>query len=192
MGMQIKDGTGTGNLAKVDVDKRLAVVSTIETEAHFISEEKGQAYATVGTATPASATVVALHVKNTASDKNMTIARIAMQIIDPANGTALPNASNYFRIALDRTLTSGGATVTATNINASSGNAAEATITQSAPTLGGTADEFERWYPKAEADIFVVFFDDAVILGPTNTLEIAFVGDHTAGTIYASILFFLE
>lgn len=192
MGMTIRDGTGTGNQLKIDSENRAAVLAVTETKQHNISESKGQAYHVIGTATPASATVVSLHIKNTSSDKNLIVDNVLMQIIDPANGTALPNASNYFRIALDRTLTSGGSTATAVNLNASSGNSAEITGTQGTPTLGGTAAEIERWYPEGEAKFFEAEAEGAIVLGPTNTLEIAFVGDHTAGTIYSRLSFHME
>jgi len=189
---QLKDGTGTGNLARVGSDKRLWVESKSDSVQHSVSEEAQQAYQCIGTATLAAATVTALHIKNTSADKTLVVTYIRHQIIDQSGGTALPNVSNYFSIALGRTLSAGGSTATPVNVYGGSGNAAQVTATQGAPTLAGTANEIDRWYTKSEADMNVFVKEGSVIIPPNQTIELSYVGDQTSGTIYTRISFLME
>ena len=188
----IRDGSGKNFYAKVNKDLQLTVESVSESIQHFISILKMQAYQVIGTATLANSTVVGLHIKNTSSDKNLVVTYIRHQIIDPDGGTELPNASNYYKVALGRTLTSGGSSVTPVNVFGGSGTSAEVTATGSAPTLGGTALEIDRWYTKAEADMNVFVKEGAVILPPNQTLELSYVGDHTSGTLYTRLSFIMR
>lgn len=188
----IKDGGGSGRQAKVNKDNKLEVVSESESIQHSISDQKRQAYQCIGIATLAAATVVVLHIKNISSDKNLVLTYIRHQIIDNSGGTAFPNASNYFRIALNRTYSSGGSVTTPINVNAESGNAAEVTAFQAAPTLTGTANEIDRWYTKAEGDMNTFNKEGAVILRAGRTLELSYVGDQTGGTVYARISFLMQ
>ena len=192
MAEQIRDGTGKGFLAKIDGDNRLEVSSKSAALQHVISEEKQLAFQVIGTATLANATVVGLHLKNTSSTKNMIITFIRHQILDQAGGMALPNASNYFRIALGRTLSSGGSTATSVNVFQGSGNAAEVTATQGSPTLTGTANEIDRWYTKAEADMNTFNKEGALIIPPNGNVEFSYVGDQTSGTLYVRVSFLVE
>jgi hypothetical protein len=188
----IRSGVGNGYQAKVNADNRLHVYSKSASNQHSVSEEHQEAYQVIGTATLAAATVPVLHIKNTSSDKNMIVSYIRHQVIDPANGTALPNASCYFKIALGRTYTSGGSEVTPVNVYGGSAKTAEVTAYDSAPTLGGTAQEIDRWYTKAEADMNAFNKEGALIIPPNKTIELSYVGDHTAGICYARVSFYME
>tara|TARA_R110000744_G_scaffold296713_1_gene406618 strand:- start:1645 stop:2220 length:576 start_codon:yes stop_codon:yes gene_type:complete len=153
----------------------------------YISANNEQSYDVVGTATLASGTVTALHIENTSTTENIFITYLRHQVIDAAGGTAFPNASNYFSLALGRTLSSGGSTVVPVNLYGGSSNVAEATVTTGAPTLSGTALEIDRWYTKAEADMNYLNKEGALILPPSQTLELSYVGDHTSGILYSQI-----
>ena len=144
MGEQILDGTGKGNLAAVDEDNRLLVESKSDAMQHYISREKEQAYQCIGMATLESGTTVGLHIKNISSDKNMIITYMRHQVINSSGGTAFPNESNYFRLALGREYVSDGSAVIPINIFAGSGNVAEITVYQGNPTLTGTAQEIDK------------------------------------------------
>jgi len=187
--LKIKDGTGRGYLAEVGKSGHLHVAAINESIQHEISLKEERAYQIIGTATLANATVVGLHVKNTSETHNLVVTYIRHQIIDPSGGTALPNASNYFRLALGRTLSSGGSTATAVNVHGGSAKTAQITGTMGAPTLTGTANEIDRWYTKAEADMNTFNKEGAVILPPNQTLELSYVGDHTSGTLYTRLSF---
>jgi len=192
MSHMIKDGTGRGFLVKVTSENELSVESVSESIQHHISSVKEQAYQVIGVSTLAASTVVALHVKNTSADKNLVVTYIRHQVVDPSGGTAIPNSSNYFRVALGRTYSAGGSLVTPVNVFGGSGNAAEVTAYSSAPTIVGTADEIDRWYTKAEADMNTFNKEGAVIVPPNKTMEMSYVGDQTGGIIYARLSFIMR
>ena len=170
------------------------VVSAIsESIQHHNSHTIKQAYQVKGTATPIAGTAVVLHVKNTSTDKDMVVNYIRCQVLDLVTaGTALPNASNYFRVAFNRTYASGGSAVVPVNMNPTSGNTAQVTAYHDAPTLGGTALEFDVEYPKAEAELIRWNKEGAVILQPNGTIEVAYVGDFTDGLAYSRISFLMQ
>lgn len=188
----IADGTGRGNLAKVNDENRLLTDSISRTIQNYIAVEHEQTYQVIGTATLASGTVVGLHVLNTSSDKNLIVTYIRHQVIDPAGGTAFPNASNYFSLSLERTYSSGGSTATPINVTSGSANTAEVTAYQGAPTLAGTAQEIDRWYTKAEADMNIFNKEGALVVPPNHTIELSYVGDHTSGTLYTRLSFIMQ
>jgi len=49
MGVLVEDGKGRGFSAEVDSSNRLRTFATVETEAHHVSEEDGELYATNAT-----------------------------------------------------------------------------------------------------------------------------------------------
>jgi len=188
----IEDGTGDCYKAKVDKENRLRTLAVTESIQQAISTDKEQAYQVIGEATLASGTVTALHIENTSTTRNMFITYLRHQVVDAAGGTALPNASNYFSLALGRTVSSGGSAVVPVNVFGGSSNIAEATVTTGAPTLSGTALEIDRWYTKAEADMNSFSKQGALILPPSQTLEMSYVGDHTSGILYSRISFIMD
>lgn len=187
----IKDGQ-TGYTAKVRSDNKITVYATCVSNQHSVAEEDGESYTAIGTATLASGTVTALHIKNTHTTKSLVITHISHQILDHSGGTALPNASNYLKIAWGRTYSSGGSSVTPVNTKAGSGNVANITMYQGAPTLAGTANEMDRLYTYAEGFPVESRTDDALIVPPNQTLEVSYVGDQTAGTIFTRVAFLME
>jgi hypothetical protein len=188
----VRDGKGRGYLAGVDKKNRLQTRSVAESIQHNISVDNEEAYQCIGTATLAAATVVGLHIKNTSVTKNMIVTYIRHQIIDQSGGTAIPNASNYFRVALGRTYSATGSTATPVNIFSGSGNQAEVTAYQDDPTLTGTAREIDRWYTKSECDMNAFNKEGSVIIPPNQTIELSYVGDQTGGILYTRISFLLK
>lgn len=72
MGLEIKDGTGSGSLAKVDNSNRLATSSIVQTENHRINRE-GNAYVVYADITPTGAGDTFMYIKNTSNDSDMII-----------------------------------------------------------------------------------------------------------------------
>jgi hypothetical protein len=72
---------------------------------------------------------------------------------------------------------------------AGSSNAAEATITTGAPALSGTSTEIDRWYTQSEADMASFNKQGALIIPPSQTMEVSYVGDQTSGTLYTRVSF---
>jgi len=190
--MKIESGIGNGKWAGVDGNNRLEVRAESFPYQQVISFDEGQAYEVFGTAPIASGTNVVLHIKNTSLTRNCVILFVDFQVIDPAGGTALPNASNYFCIATSRTRSSGGGAVTPTNLKVGSGNVAEVEVFDTNPTLTGGSTQVNRWYPKAEGDRLEFKTDGALMLEPGQTLECSYISDHTSGTVYTEIEFVME
>ncbi len=191
MAEQIKDGKGRGGLAEVNADNQLVTAAVSQSIQHWLSRFKEQAYQIIGTATLAAGTVAALHIKNTSSDKLLTVTYARHQVISPTGGAVLPNASNYFSLAFGRERSSGGAEVTPVNVNNGSGVSAQVEAYQSSPTLTGTAIEIDRWYTKDDGDMGVFRKEGAVIINPGRTLELSYVGDQTSGILYARLSFLM-
>jgi len=189
---KLQDGTGNNGYAEVNKFNQLEVRSESNSFQHVISHRDGQAYQVIGSSTLASATIIPLHIKNTSTDKNMVITYIRHQVIDQAGGTALPSLVNYLRIAFDRTVASGGSAAIPVNMNTGSGNTAEVTATEANPTMAGTAAEFDRWYTKAEGDMDTWNKEGAVLVAPNGTVELAYVGDQTSGTVFTRVSFLME
>ncbi len=190
MGM-VTDGKGTGKKAQVDNTNRLLTRSISESIQHAHSHNDGQAYQVIGTATLSSGTITAIHLKNTSTTLDIVVTYIRHQILDQSGGTAFPNASNYYRIALGRTYSSDGTAVTPVNLNTNSANEAEATVYNNSPTLAGTAQEIDRWYTKAEGDMNLFNKEGSIIIGQNGTLELSYIGDQSAGTIYTRLSFMM-
>lgn len=191
MAEQIKDGKGRGFQVEVNSDNQIVAAAVSQSIQHFVSRFKEQAYQVIGTATLAAGTVAALHIKNISSDKLLTVTYLRHQIISPTGGTALPNTSNYFRLAFGRERQSGGAEVTPVNVNNGSGVTAEVEAYQSNPTLTGTAVEIDRWYTKADGDMNTFRKEGAVLINPGRTLEFSYVGDQVSGLLYARLSFLM-
>lgn len=188
----IRDGSGQGYLAKVDSDNRLHVFSKATEIQHVVSKEEQEAYQAIGTCTLASGTVVALHLKNTSTDRNMVVTYIRHQILGNSGGTSFPNDSNYYRIALGRTYASDGSEVTPVNVFQGSGNTAKVVAYDTNPTLTGTAIEIDRHYTKAAGDMNTFNKEGALIIPPNGVMELSYVGDQTAGTLYTRISFIMD
>jgi len=189
MPLSISDGAGKGNLAAVNDENQLQVIAETLSLPNFQSATHGQAFTAIGEATCAAATVVALHLKNTDVARNLVVYDVHLQVVDAAGGTAFPSAANYYEVALNRTVASGGSAVTAANMNTTSGNTPSVTLTDSAPTMAGTAAVIDKDIIKDDGFLRIHTYDGAVILGNNETLELSMVGDHTSGTIVATAHF---
>ncbi len=145
----------------------------------------------IGTATLSNGTIVSLHITNNSPTLDMIITYIRHQIIDPTSGTVFPNASNYYRIALGRAYSSEGTEVTPVNLNTLGANEAEITAYMENPTLTGTTKEIDRWYTKAEGDMNTFNKEGSIVIGQGGTIELSYIGDQTAGTIYTRLSFMM-
>ena len=188
----IRDGTGKANLAKVGDDNRLWTDAISNSAQHIAAHADQDAFQVIGTTTPAAATVVVLHGKNNHPTKDLVLTYVRHQVVDQSGGTAFPNASNYFRMALDRTYASDGASAVPVQLTAGNGKTSQTTWYTSTPTLVGTAREFDRFYTKAEGDMNTFNKEGTVIVPPNGTIEFSYVGDHTSGTIYCRVSFYME
>jgi hypothetical protein len=187
MGILIEDGTGRGYQVEVTPQNQIRAVSEIHELQHHLSAVEGQVYQIVGEETSVAATTqTVLHIKNTSTDLDMLVSYMRLQLVGESGGTALPAENTYFQIGFGSTYTSGGSEVTPTNMNQGSGNIAPCTAYDSAPTVGGTFTEIDRWYPDGSR-MMVFNKHGSLILGLNNTMEIRLVSDHTDGTAYCRV-----
>lgn len=180
-----------GTIAGVTPENQLKVEAENLPLQHYVSRVNQNAYQVWGTATPVNGTVTVLHIKNTDPNNYAVVTYIRVGAIGLAGGTAPPAAANYFEIAFDRTVSSGGTAVTAVNVNRSSGKTALITATHNGPTMTGTAVVSDRHYLQAQGDETVHTKAGSMILGLNDTLEVRFISDNTSGTLYSRITFLM-
>ena len=191
MAETLVNGTGSGCFPlEIGSDNRAQVRAVAESLQHATAHEEQNAYQVIGEADLASGTVVPLHISNGSVSSDIIVTYIRHQSIDAANGTAFPNVSNYFRLNFGRTYASGGTLATIVNTNSGSVKTSEAVVYEDNPTLTGTTVlSLDKWYTKAEGDMNTFNKEGAVILRPGQTMELAYIGDHTAGIIYSRLSF---
>jgi len=186
----IKDGTGKGFNAQVYENNKLAVDSKSASLQHTISAEENQAYQMIGISTLSSGETIVMQITNRSSS-NIVMTYLRHQIVGASGGTAFPNVNNYFSIRLGRTYYSGGTELSPVNVYAGSGNSPNIEA-YSDPTLVGTPLEIDRWYTKADGDMYTFNKEGALIIPTNQGFEITYQGDQTSGTIYARVSFIME
>lgn len=188
----IRDGGGRGYLAKVTGENQLKTVAESHSLQHHISRTSGEAYQVMGDfASINNSTYTILHLRNTNAIKKVCISYMRIQAVGLTGGSSLPDSGTYFQIGYGRTYSSGGTEVTPVVMNQTSGIASGVTSYDNNPTLAGTFTEFDRWYVEGNGKMMTFNKEGSVILGQNDTLEIRIVSDHTAGTAYARVTFFL-
>ena len=185
--MIIESGIGNGKMAAVDGDNRLLTASFNIPFQHLIAKDYAKTFQVWGEANLGFGTVTPLHITNSGADVVQVITYIRWQIIDEANGTALPNASNYIEFGYGAKYASGGTVVSPVNMTSSSTVLSSITAFQGTPTLSGTPTVFDRHYPKSEGDMYTYNKEGAALLLPGSTFTAQYTGDHTAGKVYVRV-----
>ena len=190
--MKIESGTGNGKYAGVNSGNRLEVSSVNVPLQHEASKVRNKAFQVWGEATLAAGTVTPLHITNSSNTDTCTVTYIRLQCIDPAGGTALPSAVNYYQIGTGQTRASGG--TAKTPINMAVGSTVQSGVTAYAanPTMASTLNVFDKEYVKAEAEMSRYAKEGALVLLPGEAMTIQMVGNHTSGTVYARVSFFMS
>lgn len=189
--MKIESGTGNGKYAGVSINNRLEVVAVSIPLQHEASKDRNKAFQVWGEATLASGTVTPLHITNSSTTDTATVTYIRVQTIDPAGGTALPSAANYYQIGTGQAHSSGGTAKTPINMAVGSTVTSGVVAHNANPTLSGTLNVFDKEYVKAEAEVSRYGKEGALVLLPGESMTIQFVGDHTSGTVYSRVSFFM-
>lgn len=169
-----KDGT----IAEVNKDSQLSVISEnidLGLYTSFFSEDTYHVFCSVSAA---SGTTTVMNFKNEDTTKICVIAELEMQLVGT---TTTDSAATYFEIGFDRTISSGGTTVTATNQNRASGNTANVSVTNNGPTMTGTFISDNKIFPTSSSAILRKTGRDGTILGLNDTMEIRLVTDNTSG-----------
>ncbi len=190
--MKIESGTGNGRYAGVSTGNRLEVNSVSIPLQHEASKERNKSFQVWGEATLAAGTVTPLHITNASTTDTCTVTYIRLQTIDPAGGTALPSAVNYYQIGTGQAYSSGGTTKTPVNMAVGSTVTSGVTAHDANPTLSGTINVFDKEYVKAEAEVSRYGKEGALVILPGESMTIQFVGNHTSGTVYSRVSFFMS
>lgn len=189
--MKIESGVGNGKFVGVDDNNRLKTNAISIPLQHEASKQRNKAFQVWGETTLASGTVTPLHFINTSAVDTATVTFIRWQLIDPAGGTALPSAANYLQIGTGATYSSGGTTLSPTNM--AIGSSVVSSITAySGPTLSGSVTAFDKEYAKGEAEMRSYSKEGALVIQPGQSITVQFVGDHTSGTVYSRVSFFMS
>lgn len=167
--VQLEDGTGTGNKAKVNADFHLLTTAVIETELSHVSKERGQAFVWAsGTYDPDAGDTILL-LKNT-GDKGLHVARIWISAdVETRVVVHLPTTE----------VTPTGTTVTGVNLNTGSSNVAEATAIRD-ETNNTQGDIVWSGEVQAANDPFPLDLEDALSLAKNKSVGIDFVSAATA------------
>ncbi len=193
MGLQLLDGSGTGQLAYVTQEGQLQTVSESHSLQHHVSRSNGLAFQVIGSSTHSVGgsggdTYTVLHVQNTSSTRWLVVTYIRVQAILPNAG----DENDYFSIGFGTEYSLNGGNATPTNMNKQSGNVADATCKQSLDdnpiTVSGTFTEFDRWYSDGISGM-TFDKDGSLILGQNNTLESRFITTQSPATVYTRFTF---
>lgn len=190
--MKIESGTGNGKYAGVSTGNRLETVSVSVPIQHEASKLRQKSFQVWGEATLAAGTVTPLHITNTNTEDTATVTFIRWQLIDPAGGTALPSAANYIQIGYGQTHSSGGTSVTPVNMAIGATVTSGVVAHSATPTLTGTLTAFDKEYAKGEGEMRSYGKEGALVILPGESITVQFVGDHTSGTVYSRISFFMS
>lgn len=182
------DGTG----ANVTKGNQLQTHSESLPQQHYISHNFGRTFQAFGhSGTLEAGIITCLHVKNDDPDRDMVVTFFRAQIIG-ASGGSFDALTDYLEFGFGRTVDSGGTAMIPANMNRSSGVAASVTATENAPTMAGTFVPIgDLWHPAASGETALYNKNGSVILGLNDTLEIRYVGTHTAGEIHCRITFMM-
>lgn len=191
MGIQIEDGTGSGQLVEVSDNRLRAYAVNISLTNHISLEQSNQTvFTAVGTATVVSGTTVLLHVINNDQSDLLVIDRVVVQAT--GLGGTLPTSGTYFSLGYGRTVTSGGTAITPVNLNRTATKVANVTATSLNPNMTGTFVESHRWLVQSNGQAFELIptATDDIILGRSNTVEIQ-LNSNTSGNILTIFKFFM-
>jgi len=187
--MQIEDPS-TGSTAKVDANQRLHVAAKASPVQHIVSEELEDAYQVIGEATPAVGAVIPLFITNNDTTKKCVLSYIRLQAV--GQSPTGPSTAEYFSIRTGGSYTSGGTAVTPVNMNVGSSKTASITAYKENSLVVSAGIEIDRWYPTSDGDTVAYNKEGALIIPAGGSIEIAYVGTGTAGSVYARTSFYME
>jgi len=170
MGLQIEDGTGSGNQVEVKNNK-LLVSGVVSSQEHFANHAEGNAYNIPFSATPTGAGDYFLYLKNTNPDTALSIEGIWIK-------TA---ANDFIQVELNDTgVPIGGTDLSPVNANTASGNQALGTFQSGVDITGlNGGNIFHKiYFASSEASVYHNFNMD-IVLGANGVLTL----NSGAGTV---------
>jgi hypothetical protein len=163
--MKIDDGTGSGSQVKVTTDNRLDTSSRSNPRVYYVSRNDGQAY-TWSSAFSTATGEETISIKNTSTTKNLYIDSIRV-------GSANAAVWTLFQVTSG---TAAGTTLTATNLNLTSSNAADSASFGNASVTGSLAGPVLDYIRTAANGEQELSLSDALILGQNDEIAITYTG----------------
>jgi hypothetical protein len=181
MGLQIEDGTGTGQSVGVSpTGNRMNVSARSDERIYYISRDNGDAYATTSIDT-AAAGEYNFYFKNTSATKKFYVSTMTF-------GSAVLAIFKVTKV----TGTAGGAgAIAITNLNMTSGNVADATVLGNAAVTGLTAGDDIVNISVTDDDSHEHNFHDALILGTNDAIAVEY-DTGAGGTIHITMTGFFD
>lgn len=180
MGFQLTDGKTGESAAVSPTGNRLNVSSRSDSRIYYISRDNGDAYATTSIYT-AAAGEYNFYFKNTSATKKFYVSSITI-------GTAVLAIFKITKV----TGTAGGASaISITNLNMTSGNVADATVTGDAAVTGLTAGDVIDVISVTADDSKIVDFHDALVIGTNDAIAVEY-DTGAGGTIHITMQGFYD
>lgn len=123
---QIVDGTGSGNKARVNDDKQLAVAAVVESEIEFISHTQALAFSWTSSFATGGTDIECLYLTNTSATHHIHVSKIFLS----------SDTNTKFTVFRVTSGTAAGTTITPENLNFGSGITASATAFGDAAVTG--------------------------------------------------------
>jgi hypothetical protein len=177
----IRDGTGHGNLVKVDSDNRLYTFASTTDEGMYACLTKGEMYCNILSVTPASAGNCFLYMANTRPGYNMVVGKVAIltpsiEMVDIKRVSGIPASGTPF---------------TPVNRNLNYPNNAIGTFQYGTSITGLTGtDVLSRFYSTANIPILYDVYHGVVI--PPNTAVGFFATTGSIKVDYTVIWYYSE
>ncbi len=187
--MQIEDGHGTGNKAKVSTAGHLRVHAITQTMERHTNDEHGDSYNVLFSQSPTAADDCFFYMVNNSSEKEIIVEGIWLGFI---NATAV-DAELYIKIG-DKGTRNSATALTPANLNAGSGRAADGTFEKGADLDGGAATltggtEIERFVFADVQNLTSKMFNfEQDIILPKNETMTMWATDAGA-TYYVTVVF---
>ena len=171
----IRDGTGTGNLTRVDDDNHLHVTAVSYSGEHFINHRKKQAYNFLFDVTPTGTDDEFIYIKNTSTSLDLVLEGITFRV----------GSAEQVKMYQVSGIPVGGATITPINLTIGHTNAADGIFLSGNNITGLTIGNlFEHLFiTSTESKHFN--FDQDIILPPNAAIALSVVtgGIQINGTI---------
>lgn len=162
--MFIQDGTGSGQLAKVNDQNRLAVSASIFPKASLVARESAGTYTWTSSYSATSGDEI-IYIKNTSKTQDLVLHHIICGCVNTAT-------FGVFQV----TGTASGTTITGTNTNLTSSLDADATSYGDAAVTGLTIGDRVHFRRVGANDSKAIDTQDAVILGLNDAIAVTYTG----------------
>lgn len=178
MGLQIEDGKGRGYLLEVDSSNRVRAAAVVRKEIVAVSDTNGKAFIAETNFTTTGTNQIFFYLKNDDTALNLHINRIIMNT----------DSNTMFHLYKATGVPSGGSTVTPTNLNFNSSEAATVTCLGAASITGLSTTKLHHARMLA-SDTMMVEWSGAIILGNGDAIAIECTTNTTAATCSVEFYF---